>query len=73
MPNTTIVPSYYEYSIMSDYGYLDAASAEDKATLLTVLNDVSKEGEAHVDWEVLDYPNGSSDSGYVGAVFIHPT
>ena len=57
-----IMPSYFEYSVMSDYSYLDAKE-KDKKALLTLLTD----------WEVQDYPNGGFKNGYVGAVFIHPT
>lgn len=62
MPDT-IVPSYYEYALMSDYGYLDLEDNPEQKNRLCL--------ELGEDWEIVDCPEGALDSGYVGAIFIH--
>ena len=61
MPVNTFIPTYFEYSVMSDYGYLDADEVG-KQSLVSKLD----EG-----WEIRECPEGQLDSGYVGAIFVH--
>lgn len=72
-----LIPSYYEYALMSQYAYLK--NPRPTASAVVILSrdydgplGLLNAGKAPAQqWKVIDFPYGLHESGYVGCVFFN--